>query len=564
MTQETPAAKAAPKVSVIIIFLNPGQYLEEAIESVFAQTSDDWELLLCDDGSTDVGTQIAKRFADQHPDRVYYLEHPGHENRGMSATRNLGLGHARGDYVSWLDADDVWTPTKIADQVRLLEANPRAAMVFGPAELWYSWTGQPEDFRRDFIQDVGLEPDRMLEPPELVANFLVSDMHFCTGVMVKRGVLAEIGNYEEDFKGDFEDIIAHSKLGLRYPVYFSSKTWYRYRQHPDQYCESVRRSSSERLTRIPFLNRLIEHMAEHGFDSAFPGLYRTLEQQRRHCTQHWRYLPAETAQRLMWLAAESVRSTLRNARRAGTVVLPGPVRSAVASLWYGRRSVPPSGWFHFGALRQTRPMSRVFGRDRAGGPIDRHYIESFLDENRGVIAGEVMEAGDAGYTERFGGGQVTRSHIMHTADGNPRGALVTDFSTGRGMPESAFDCVVLTQVLPFVWDTGCAIKCLYRSLKPGGVLLVTVPGISQISRYDADRWGDYWRFTPQSAERLFKEHFPGDRLEVKSYGNVLSAIGLLTGLGRDELKTSDLDAHDPDYPVIITVRAVRPLDDVSH
>jgi len=310
-------AKPTPKVSVIIIFLNPGAYLREAIDSVFMQTSTDWEMLLCDDGSTDVGTQIAKEFAEQHPDRVRYLEHAGHANHGMSATRNLGLRHARGTYVSWLDADDVWTPTKVDDQVRLLEENPQAAMVFGPAELWFSWTGQQEDYRRDFIQDVGLTPNRLLSPPELVANFLTSDMHFCTGVMVKRDILTQIGNYEEDFKGDFEDIIVHSKLALRHPVYFSSKTWYRYRQHPSQYSESVRKSSQQRQTRIPFLERLIGHMTEHGFDKQYPELLQTLKKQRIRCTQHWRHVPLELMQRAMWLAGESVRTMLRNARRAG-------------------------------------------------------------------------------------------------------------------------------------------------------------------------------------------------------------------------------------------------------
>ena len=94
----------APCVSVITIFLNAERFLAEAIESVLAQSFDNLELILVDDGSTDSSTDIAKRYAGRHEFRIRYLEHPGHANRGMSASRNLGISSATGDFIAFIDA----------------------------------------------------------------------------------------------------------------------------------------------------------------------------------------------------------------------------------------------------------------------------------------------------------------------------------------------------------------------------------------------------------------------------------------------------------------------------
>src|ERR687898_692015 len=140
-----------PLVSVIIIFLDAQRFIREAIESVFGQTYSNWELLLVDDGSTDAGTDIALHYAGRYPQKVRYLEHPGHQNRGMSASRNLGIRHARGEYVAFLDADDVWLARNLEQQVTTLGAHPEAGMVYGNTQYWYNWTGDPRDVQRDFV-----------------------------------------------------------------------------------------------------------------------------------------------------------------------------------------------------------------------------------------------------------------------------------------------------------------------------------------------------------------------------------------------------------------------------
>jgi SAM-dependent methyltransferase len=205
-----------------------------------------------------------------------------------------------------------------------------------------------------------------------------------------------------------------------------------------------------------------------------------------------------------------------------------------------------------------QPVSRVFGFDR-GTPIDRYYIEAFLEANARAIRGRVMEVGDASYTRLYGGTRVSQSDVLHATAGNAKATLVGDLASGEGIPVNAFDCIILTQVLPFVFDVSGAIATCYRALRPGGVVLATVPGISQISRYDMDRWGDFWRFTDLSARRLFEHAFAstGNRVDVHSAGNITVATGFLQGLALEELSPDDMEFNDPDYQLIISIRAQK-------
>jgi hypothetical protein len=190
--------------------------------------------------------------------------------------------------------------------------------------------------------------------------------------------------------------------------------------------------------------------------------------------------------------------------------------------------------------------------------IDRYYIDSFLIDSflrnhSSDIQGHVLEIGEPCYTRLFGGNRVTRSDVLHAVPGNPNATLVGDLVTAQGVPREAFDCMILTQVFPFIYEVRAAIATVFAALRPGGVLLATVSGISQISRYDMERWGDYWRFTTASSRRLFSEFWPSERgLTVEAHGNVLVAMAYLYGLSNVELKTPELEYHDPDYQVLIT------------
>jgi len=225
---------------------------------------------------------------------------------------------------------------------------------------------------------------------------------------------------------------------------------------------------------------------------------------------------------------------------------------AKACLW------PPRGCIRWGGFRRTAPISRVFGLDR-GQAIDRYYIEKFLRERRAQISGIVLEIGDNHYTKCYGGSQVIRSEVLHAIAGNPAATMIGDLQTGQGVPTEAFDCIILTQTLQFLYDMPAAVQTWFRCLRPGGVVLATGTGISQISRYDMDRWGDYWRFTSLSACRMFETVFGPGTVRVNIYGNVLSATCLLQGISANELTPSELDVVDPDYQLVITIEAVKHL-----
>lgn len=221
----------------------------------------------------------------------------------------------------------------------------------------------------------------------------------------------------------------------------------------------------------------------------------------------------------------------------------------------GATAAIPNSPIQFGDLDRTLPISRKFGFDR-GTCIDRVYIERFLAENAGDIAGRVLEVGDDEYTRKFGSDRITKSDILHV-EGTRRTTLVGNLETGEGIPDAAFDCAILTQTFHHIFDVASALRSACRLLAPGGVMLTTVPGISQISRFDMDRWGDYWRFTTKSLERLVAATFPRAEIEVRSRGNVYAAVCLLHGLAAEEIDARKLHDDDEDYQVLLTVRACK-------
>jgi hypothetical protein len=217
------------------------------------------------------------------------------------------------------------------------------------------------------------------------------------------------------------------------------------------------------------------------------------------------------------------------------------------------------GGVQWGSFRRVTPIDPDFGWAR-GKPIDRYYIDQFLESRQADIRGRVLEIADPQYTQRYGGDRVTQSDVLHAVEGNPKATLIGDLTTGRGIPASTFDCIILTQTLLVVYEVRATLATVARSLRPGGVVLATFPGISQISRHDMDRWGDYWRFTTLSARRLFEEVFPPANVQIGVHGNVLSAMAFLHGLAAEELKPEELAYHDRDFEVLVTVRAEKPGD----
>ncbi len=244
---------------------------------------------------------------------------------------------------------------------------------------------------------------------------------------------------------------------------------------------------------------------------------------------------------------------LRLAKR----VVPDPVRSRLKTT-AARFSVwPPVGFVRFGSLRRARPIAPMWP-PRYGRPIDRRYIEGFLARQSAAITGDVLEVGDLSYTNRFGGAGVTGRSILHSPIGAGQGVTyIADLADAPELPSGRFDCVILPQTLLFIYDVRAAIETLHRILKPGGVLLATVPGITQYVPDDKEMWGQYWSFTDQSLQRLFGDTFGADNIEIGSNGNVFTTTAFLYGLVVEDLRDRDFAEDDPDYPLILTVRATR-------
>ena len=240
LSSRDPETKAQrPRVSVVVIFLNEEPFLQEAVDSVLSQTWLDWELLLVDDGSTDGSSEIAEHAVRKLPHKVRLLEHERHDTRGMSASRNLGLKHARGEYVLFLDGDDVLTRSALSEQVALLDAHSEVGMVYGPMHYWFGWNRESYGQDQDYIQNLCVQPNTVIDPPNIVPIFLRDEAALPSGNLFRTTLVREVGGFEEQFKDLLEDRIFRVKFCLRFPIYAANRVWYRYRRHAGSCCATA-------------------------------------------------------------------------------------------------------------------------------------------------------------------------------------------------------------------------------------------------------------------------------------------------------------------------------------
>lgn len=260
-----------PMVSIIIIFLDPGAaFLDEAIASVWAQDFADWELLLVDDGSSDGSSTLAREAAAAAPERVHYLEHPGHANLGMSASRNLGVRAAAGRYLAFLDADDAFLPDRLAPHIDILESHPDIAMTFSRHQLWFSW--QKVSARVDVVPESGFTPGRVLAPPSVLLALLETSGRGSPGICtltVRRAAALAVGGFEAAFRGCYEDQVFIAKMLSRFPVWVLDRVDCRYRQH-EASCTAVAARTGEVVAGRPndlrerYFRWLVEYLEDNG------------------------------------------------------------------------------------------------------------------------------------------------------------------------------------------------------------------------------------------------------------------------------------------------------------
>jgi peptidoglycan/xylan/chitin deacetylase (PgdA/CDA1 family)/SAM-dependent methyltransferase len=209
--------------------------------------------------------------------------------------------------------------------------------------------------------------------------------------------------------------------------------------------------------------------------------------------------------------------------------------------------------FDMGGFHRTSPWSRNWGYER-GVPVDRYYVERFLQAHAGDVHGRVLEVQEADYTTRFGGSRVAQSDVLDLEVSNTRANVVADLRDAPNIPDATYDCIIITQTLHVIDDMDSVVRECVRILKPGGVLLATLPAASRVC-LEYGRDGDFWRVTAAGARRLFEQAFDPEQVEVRAHGNVLVTAAFQYGLGLAELSPADLEVDDAFNPTLVTVRA---------
>ncbi len=329
-----------PLVSVVVIFCNEIDFLAEAVESVYHQTVNDWELVLVDDGSVDGSTDVARGFAADRPRQVRFVDHAEHRTLGMSASRNAGVEAADGRYIAYLDADDRWLPEKLERQLAAFAEHPEVGIVYGPLTRWYSWTGRPEDQGRDDLYGIHgdgytLPTPRLFQPPELVALFIRHKDLVPSGAMFERALFLSAGGAEAAFTDNYEDAVAFVKMGLQAAVYCDHRAWYLYRQYPspeDRRRRAVNRPDAARVrgdaARLRFLQWVEQYLATNRIED--PSLARSLRAARRQVLHPRRHRLLRTLSRVSAAVAGLSSGAVHATRRA--VATPKPTTTFASAV----------------------------------------------------------------------------------------------------------------------------------------------------------------------------------------------------------------------------------------
>ena len=534
-------------ISVIITNYNHAHYLPESIGSVLNQHYQNLELIVVDDGSTDNSKEVIV----QYPSVKYVYQ----SNKGLSAARNTGIDHSSGEYLIFLDADDWLLPNALAINASYLQKHEKAAFVSGEHIKVNEYYQTIQEGKRKLVEENHYQH-------LLHHNYI--EMH--AAVMYRRWVF-DLFRFDTTLRA-CEDYDIYMNIMRSYPVVHHQEPIAAYRKHSQNMSGNIPLMIETGLRVMrrqePYLTKPNEKAySREGMqfwkDYYGKELYRQLrrsaffemnQQRRRDLDTLLKYQRPLFFKYLSYTPIMKLKETIVSKAKPS-------IKQLASAVGVYKYAIPPKGKIRRGDFDRTKPFSKAFGYDR-GGPVDRYYIENFLEQEAASIKGRALEIGDNDYTLRFGATKITKSDILHIDDSNPQATFVGDLSNAPHLPDNSFDCIILTQTLHLIYDFKAAIQTCYRILKPGGVLLLTVPGITPI---DQGEWKNIWlwSFTEASIKRLLSEAFSKENYDVRTHGNVLVATSFLYGAGLPEMKKEELDYVDPHYPVIITASAQKPI-----
>jgi glycosyltransferase involved in cell wall biosynthesis/SAM-dependent methyltransferase len=523
MTLSRATFDRAGSVSVVVTTYNHAAFLDDAIRSVLGQSVPAGEIIVVDDGSTDRPDIVVSAYS-----RVRLIRQ---RNKGLSAARNTGLEATASDKIIFLDADDRLCQGAIEAGLKCFVCHSEAGFVYGGFQLidaGGALTGDP------VCRDIGPDPH---------ITFLRGNQVGMHGtVMYDRRRLMDAGGFDVTLRR-CEDYDIYLRMSRNHPVVNHRHIVAEYRRHGTN-------MSSDSLEMLRSVQRVLARYRP----PARSGPAATAWRQGQ---AYWlRYYFGEILR-----LPHPLRRIVDGVRASPTLTTRYLIRRLKRALPQGMiftpkrlagRPPPSLGRVHFGDFDSPKPISRDFGFDR-GTPVDRYYIEAFLATYSGDIRGRALEVGDAFYCRKFGTG-IVKQDVLHVGADNPGATIVGDLSVPGVLPAGVFDCLVITQTLHLIYDMHAAVAAMYRALKPGGVLLLTCPGISQVDRGE---WGAtwFWSLTRLAAERMFGDVFGAGNVTVETRGNVYAAVCFLEGLALEEVEAAKLEVLDASYPVIVTVRA---------
>lgn len=536
-----PVKRSPDRISVVIPCYNHGKYLHEAIESVLTQTHNNVEIIVVDDGSTDCTRDVVKNRYD-NIDTIKYVYQ---DNQGLSAARNTGINYSTGNYFVFLDADDWLLEDALSTNLAFLQHNKQLAFISGGHVIInesQKYRGEKSEvIERDFYHEL------------LQRNYI--GMH--ATVMYQKWVFDEF-RFDTTLKAS-EDYNMYLHIARKYPVCHHTHLVAVYRFHDSNMSGDIYKMFKYTLLVLQKQKKFLKNSTENKFYNKGLTIWKNYYSlQLLHTLSHKPNWPLTTKMiREHYIACRYQKRLYFGYLKSKTFMLLQKSKRRLKSLLfkYSTNQAPLPGKVKMGSFNRITPFSTDFGYDR-GGPVDRYYIENFLARQSNFIKGSVLEIGDNEYTIRFGGDKIHTSDILHINDSNPKATIVGDLSDAAHIPTNSFNCIILTQTLHLIYNYKGALETCYRILKPGGVLLITVPGISQIHHGE---WGKYWMwsFTGCSMERMLSEVFGAGSINVETFGNVLVATAFLYAMGVSELKTEQLNYSDPQYQVIITAKATK-------
>jgi glycosyltransferase involved in cell wall biosynthesis/SAM-dependent methyltransferase len=513
-----------------------------------AQSWTQLEIIVVDDGSSDNTAEVAACFSHVGVRLIRQ------KNQGLAAARNTGLAASHGEFVVFLDADDRLLPTALQHGLECFQTHSECGFVFGGYKAVYANDNHETEVYIPRVRQA-----------EWYLEFLRRNCVAMHGtVMFRRSVLLAVGGYDATLSAA-EDYDVYLRVSSRFPVACHFNTVAEYWFHGSNMTGNAALMLKSTLRALGKQKRLLSSAAQqeawaegvrywqHYYGTDLSKIVRgAIRDKRLVLASHKGWVLFRHAPQFFF--RQAFRQGSRAVHRLAKSVLPASAQR-LAQRALGSSATPPLGAVRFGDLRRLQPIDPDFGFNR-GTPIDRYYIEGFLNRNCADIQGRVLEIGDSTYTQAFGAERVRQSDVLHVHAGNPLATFVGDLTEAPQIPSDTFDCFIFTQTLHLIYDFRRALQTIYRILKPGGVLLMTVPGITKIG--DAE-WSKtwHWSFTSLSVQQMLEEVFPAAQVQVQTYGNLLAAIAFLEGLAAQELPYDKLNAHDSKYTVTVAARALK-------